>query len=313
MSWSVSLFATTPFRNLGRLMQVLITGANSFLGRHVTVALCSAGLKVAASFRTDGTIIDQLRELAPSANLVRLDLTREDDFAALPRKVDAIVHTAGVSIMPGVTVDDLLACNVVGTRNLVAYARRAEAARIVFSSTLSIHGEVNEPEVTETSPVRAPDMYGASKYLAERILAEEARWLSCAALRLPGVLGAGAHRAWIPTLLERIKSHKDVTVYNPQMGFNNAVHVHDIGDLLLKLLAGNWSGFHAFPVGAAGQISISNLVNLLMSLTGSRSQVTEGQLQKRPFTVSSNYATRVFGYDPMNIETMLRRYVGESR
>jgi UDP-glucose 4-epimerase len=206
----------------------------------------------------------------------------------------------------------MLACNVTGARNLLKYAHRADARRLIFASTLSVHGRVDEPVVTETTPVRGPDIYGASKHLAERLFAEASDWLPCVALRLPGVLGAGAHRAWIPTLLDRVRRHEPVTAYSLGSMFNNAVHVHDLNDLMLKLLAGRWSGFHAFPLGAAGTISIADLVKLLITLTGSRSTVAPGSAQKTPFLVSSDYAVRTFDYRPMDIEAMLRRYVSES-
>ncbi len=290
-------------------MHVLVTGANSFIGRHVTAALSGAGLRVTATFRSDGSNLHRLTQSAPHAEFVRLDLAHEDDFLALPAAVDAVVHIAGVSVTPTATVDDMLACNVIGTRNFQNYARRANVRYLVFASTLSVHGEINEPVVTDTTPIRSPDLYGATKYLAERLFASESERLPCVALRLPGVLGPGAHRAWIPTLLQRIRSHEDVTIYNPRAMFNNAAHVSDISDLILKLLNGQWSGFRAFPIAAAGKMPIIDLVNMLISITGSRSKIREADEKKRAFLVSSDYAIDRFGYSPMQIEAMLRRYV----
>lgn len=295
-----------------RLMHVLVTGASSFIGRYAVATLSGMGLRITASFRSDSEAINQLRIVAPEVDFVRLDLACADAFSALPKKVDFIIHVAGVSTMPQIAVDDFLSCNVVGAHNLLKYALQAGASRVVLASTLSVHGEVKEQVVTETTPIRAPDMYGASKYFAERLFASESQRLPCVALRLPGVLGPGAHRAWIPTLLHRIRNHEEITIYNSKSMFNNAVHVHDLGNLLLKLFERYWSGFHAFPVGAAGQISIVGLVNMLIALTGSRSKVKEGRAPKKPFMISSEYATKNFGYDPFDIEVMLRRYVEDS-
>ncbi|MCF8475813.1 MAG: NAD(P)-dependent oxidoreductase [Pseudolabrys sp.] len=292
-------------------MHVLITGASSFVGRHVTAALSGAGLRVTATFRSESADISRLASLAPQARFVRLDLAREDDFSLLPETVDTVVHIAGVSVMPTATVDDMLACNVIGTRNLQKYALRANANHLVFASTLSVYGEITEPVVTDATPVRIPDTYGASKYFAERLFYSESEHLPCVALRLPGVLGPGAHRAWIPTMLRRIRNHDDVAIYNPQSMFNNAAHVSDISNLILKLLQGQWSGFHAFPVGAAGHMSIIDLVNMLVLITGSQSKIKVVGPKKGGFLVSSDYAIDRFGYDPMLIEDMLHRYVGE--
>lgn len=293
-------------------MHVLVSGASSFIGRHVTLALSRAGLRVTATYRSNGEIIDRLKAAARDVDFVRLDLARESDLLSLPKKLDCVVHIAGVSAMSGVTVDDILACNVTGARNLLNYARTADVSRLVLASTLSVHGDVQEPIVDETTPVRAPDLYGASKYLAERLFAAEADRLPCAAIRLPGVLGEGAHRAWIPTLLDRMRKDQDITVYSPDATFNNAAHVSDICALTLNLLRNQWSGFHAFPVGAEGQITVAELIRILLSATGSQSRWSEGRALKAPFTISSRYAKSNFGYAPMKIEEMLSRYVSET-
>jgi nucleoside-diphosphate-sugar epimerase len=293
-------------------MHVLVTGASSFIGRHVTLAMSRAGLRVTATYRSADSIVEYLKDATQDADFVRLDLARESDFSTLPKKIDCIVHVAGVSAMPGITADDILACNVTGAHNLLKYARSAGASSLVLASTLSVHGEVEELIVDEVTPVRAPDLYGASKYLAERLFAAEAHWLPCAAMRLPGVLGEGAHRAWVPTLLDRMRKNQDITVYNSGSMFNNAAHVSDLCDLILNLLRNQWSGFHSFPVGAGGQITVSELVRILLSATGSRSRITEGRALKTPFTISSRYAKVNFGYAPMNIEEMLSKYVSET-
>jgi nucleoside-diphosphate-sugar epimerase len=293
-------------------MHVLLTGASSFIGRHAAVALAQGGMQVTATYRSNSSAVEHLRTALPGADLVRLDLACENDFAALPPNIDCIVHVAGVSVTPEITADDMLACNVIGARNLLCYARRARASRIVLASTLSVHGSIEEDIVTETTPVRAPDLYGASKYLAERLFAAESHWLPCVAIRLPGVLGEGAHRAWIPTLLERVRKNQNVVVYGSDSAFNNAAHISDLCRLLHNLLRNEWSGFHAFPIGAKGQITIADLVRLLISSTGSQSRIEEGSALKKSFTVSSGYAERHFGYDPMNIDEMLSRYVNET-
>jgi hypothetical protein len=109
---------------------------------------------------------------------LRLDLAREEDYLTLPKKVDAILHIAGLSATPGVTVEEMLACNVTGTRNLIKYAGNAKVVRVVVASTLSGYGDVVDGVITEATPVRNPGVYGARKYLAERLFAAESHGLS---------------------------------------------------------------------------------------------------------------------------------------
>jgi nucleoside-diphosphate-sugar epimerase len=293
-------------------MDVLLTGANSFLGRHITAHLLASGVKVIGTYRSCDERVDLLKSLSGDLDLVRISLEQEGEFAVLPKRIDAVVHVAGSSMAPNVSPDDMLASNVNGTRNLLCYARSAGAARIVYASTLSIHGRIVGPVVDENTPVIDSDIYGASKYLGERLFAAAADQLPCVAIRLPGILGLGAHRAWIPTLVERMRRNEDVVIYNPDSSFNNAAHVDDLSDFVFQLLSRHWEGFHALPVGAAGTITVREAVNRLLMATGSQSRIIVHPAQQPGFTISSALAIANFGYRPMEIAALLDRYVSEA-
>jgi UDP-glucose 4-epimerase len=228
----------------------------------------------------------------------------------LPHSIDAVLHVAGISQTNG-TADDILACNVAGARNLQRYALEAGAAKAIYTSTLSIHGRIVEPVVTENTVSVEPDLYGASKLLGERLFAATADRLPAVAIRLPGVLGPGAHRAWIPTTLEKIRQGREIAIYNPEGQFNNAAHVDDLGAFVAGLLRDDWSGFHAFPVGAKGAITIAGVIERL-SAGMPQPAMRIMQEARNSFLISSEYATGMFGYRPMEIGAMLDKYVSES-
>jgi nucleoside-diphosphate-sugar epimerase len=183
---------------------------------------------------------------------------------------------------------------------------------LIYASSLSVHGHVEEDVVDEATPVRYPNIYGGSKFLAERQIEAESDCLPAFAIRLPGVLGTGApNRAWIPSLTARLRRHEDVTIYNPTAAFNNAAHVCDLGSFCLHLLQSETEGFKAFPVGAGGTITIAEAVGVLASTIGSRSRILIDQSRSTSFTISSTQAYSL-GYRPMGVEDMLRRFAVES-
>jgi nucleoside-diphosphate-sugar epimerase len=290
-------------------MRILLTGANSFIGRHLSRHLRADGFEVVATHRTEarGGCDEQ-----PGWRTAALDVGVAGDFLRLPEAIDAIVHVAGVSAAAGVTPAEMLKCNVDGARNVLDYARRAGARRIVYASTLSVHGDVETDEVTERTPVRDPGLYGASKLVAERLFAEAANEVPAAAIRLPGVLGRGAHRAWIPTLLDSIRAGRPIAAFNPEAPFNNAAHVGDLSALVAGMLRGQWLGFHAFPIGAAGRLKIRDVIGLLLSASGRDVPVRFQRDRRRSFTISSRYAREAFGYEPREIGAMIEDYVRES-
>jgi nucleoside-diphosphate-sugar epimerase len=292
-------------------MKILITGANSFVGRGFVDHLLRAGHEVTATYRTHDARIASLTGHSTRLKLVTVDLAEPRDFAALPQQIDAVVHVAGISTTPKGDVDDLLRCNVFGTRNVLRYALAAAAQKLIYTSTLSVHGRIDTPVVDHRTAIVEPDVYGASKYLGERLLAAESARLPSLALRLPGVLGQGSHRAWLPTLTERAKAGQDIVIYNADGDFNNATHVDDLGEFVVSLLDRDWSGFHAMPLGAAGAMKVRDVVSILLNAVGSSSRVAATRSASPCFTISSVYASERFGYRPTPIDALLNRYAAE--
>lgn len=290
-------------------MHVLITGAGSFIGRFTTEAFSSAGLRVTATYYSESKEIQSLRGISNAPELIRLDLGNKKGYDKLPNSIDAVVHIAGLSNMPGCTVEDILNCNVNGTRNIQEYALLSNACCLIYMSSLMVHGHITVPVVDETIPIIDPDIYGASKFLGERILAATTDRLPVAAVRLPGVLGPSAGRAWIPKLFKQINNHQDVTIVNPEAKFNNAIHVLDLADFILTILAGNrLSGFHAFPLASSGTRTIREIAEYLKEATKSHSKIMVDNSRLHSFTICSEYAVKNFGYCPKDISETLKHY-----
>jgi UDP-glucose 4-epimerase len=289
----------------------LLTGATSFIGRHLATYLAQEGIKVTATYRTRSDELEALQHLCPGLDPVQLDLADAEAFRRLPSDVDAVLHVAGTSVTPGVSIAAMMQCNVVGAENLLRYALNSGAKRLVYTSSLSVHGRIADAVVDETTPIIDPDVYGASKYLAERLFATAADRIPSVAIRLPGVLGRGAHRAWVPMLRERLKADRPISIFNPEAPFNNAVHVDDLVRFICSLLTRNWYGFFAFPVAASGMVTIREVVELLAAALGVSPTLRIAPAAQSSFTISSQRAIETFDYRAMNIDAVLERYATE--
>lgn len=289
-------------------MKILLTGANSFIGSHIARHLLDAGHTLTATYRKANAASRLLAGHPGAPAMVMLDLSCSDHFDILPQCIDAIVHVAGVSKASGIKVIELFRCNVLGTQNIIRYASRVGAGLLIHASTLSVHGRIQEMVVNDSTPIREPGIYGGSKYLAERLIAAESAWLPAFSIRLPGVLGMGAPRqAWIPSLVDRLKRHEEITIYNPTASFNNAAHVNDIGAFCQDLLETQAKGYEAFPIGADGVMSVADVVNLLKTVLGSSSKIIVDYSGQSNFTIS-NIKAKSFGYKPMEIKSMLYKF-----
>jgi nucleoside-diphosphate-sugar epimerase len=128
-----------------------------------------------------------------------------------------------------------------------------------------------------------------------------------------GILGKGAHRAWIPALLHRVlQGNREATIYSPHSLFNNAAHVREISEFVWLLLNSPMSGFNAVNLAAADPITIREVIVLMAEILGEPIEIIERPVLKPSFIISSERA-ELLGYKVLPIKEILRRYFEESR
>jgi len=145
---------------------VLVTGASGFLGHHVARQLLDAGRPVRALVRASST----LRDLDGAESVIG-DLRDADSLRRAVAGCESVYHVAADYRLWARNPDELYRSNVDGTRNLIAAAKSAGVARMVYTSTV---GCIEPPD--ESRPIAIEQMSGAykrSKFLAEQIALEE--------------------------------------------------------------------------------------------------------------------------------------------
>jgi nucleoside-diphosphate-sugar epimerase len=210
-----------------------------------------------------------------------------------------------------VSTDKMVADNILATRRLIEHAKGHRIGKVLFLSSLSVYGRIEAPVVDEKTQVLDPEPYGLSKLICERLLAE-ASGISGLAIRLPGVLGRNSVRNWLTGVLHAARDGREIVIYNPDAPFNNAVHVADLSRFVVELLRRDWQGFDAVTIGAAGHTTVRSAVKIIVGALGDQSAIREERFSRQSFSVSSERASRLYGYDPMEIEAMLRRFAAEN-
>jgi nucleoside-diphosphate-sugar epimerase len=175
------------------LSQVLVTGANGFIGSALCHALVGAGHVPRAAVRR---IVPGGKSPESAVGVGEID--GNTDWSKALRGIEYIVHLASPSAPPRGSPADSLAgyrrVNVAGSRRLAEQAAAAGARRLVFMSTIKVNGErTAERAYTENDAPRPEDAYGISKQEAEQALRDVAQktGLEIVVLRPPIVYGPG--------------------------------------------------------------------------------------------------------------------------
>jgi len=284
-------------------LNILCTGARGFVGSHLVRGLERLGHRVIALQRPAAEAAS-----APAGrDVYQADLS---SLKGIPDEIDAVVHAAATSPAAGVSATDIVRDNVLGTSNLIAAFECSRASRFIFLSSISLHGQVHDPEVNPATPRIQPDVYGASKHLCEEMVAERIPQGSVS-IRLPGVVGLGARRNWLSSLLARMRSGGRISYFNPEASFNNAVHVSDLVEFIESLLRRDAEAFDAFPIGARTSSKVRDVVRQVAEHSGYRGELVVGEPKGSPFTISSQHAIERYDYSPMPLDLLLKRYVSE--
>lgn len=143
-------------------MRVLLTGADGFVGRHLTPALKARGhavLALTGPSASDGHAVD----------LLNMDALKREvgDF-----RPEVVLHLAAQSSVkeawdyPQLTI----AVNVIGTLNLWQAVVQPELQQFIYISSSEVYGETSHERLTEDHPLTPMNPYAVSKAAAEQLL-----------------------------------------------------------------------------------------------------------------------------------------------
>jgi len=285
-------------------MKILVTGITGFIGSRLACELAGG----------HHNIIGIVRKKRHNPELERLKIpVLIADLAkgfSLTKTVDIIVHTAGQNLVNGAKTEDYIRDNLSSMVNLLRYARFHKVKKFIFLSSISIYGKVGEKFVNENTPIVNPESYGLTKFLGERLLLEEAKWLPSVALRLPGIVGKGAKTCWLANIAKRLKKNEPIQVYNPGSYFNNMVYLGDLGKFVANILHNEFKGFEAVTLGCAEPLTVMETVQYLKYLLHSKSEVKIAESERTAFTISISKAEKM-GYHSLPATKILDAYSKE--
>lgn len=206
-------------------MRLLITGGCGFAGRFLSDYFMRKGHEVTATYRHDLP--------TSSINGVRYVKQELSDEIEIRGEFDAVIHTAVSRSGKILPITDYVRDNIDSARRIVDFAKKRGISTVVYFSTRSIYGQIRTEEVFENTDIISPDKYGETKYIAEQIF-QEAGDIKTLGIRIPGIIGPGAHDIWLVDIVKKIANGCDIEItdYNTK----NLVSIKDIALFAEKMI-----------------------------------------------------------------------------
>jgi len=227
-------------------MNVLVTGATGFIGRHLVERLLHDGYRVKALVRPE---TDSSWLAARNVEVVRGDVR---DAHAVDRAAESsqlIYHLAARTSHGNSPVADTYPVNIEGTANVARAASKAGVSRLVLTSTTGVYGPSKNRSIDELTAVRPYSAYTASKVQAERLVLslKVSHGLPAVVTRITSVFGAG-YMSWLG-LFQAIAGGQFRMIGSG----NNYRHMADISDIVEGLfLCGTVQGIEGKTYVLAG-------------------------------------------------------------
>ena len=156
--------------------KILVTGADGFIGSHLTEALVRAGHDVRAfvlynSFNSWGWLDRCGADVKGRFEVFAGDVRDPNGVRTAMKDCDAVLHLAALIAIPYSyhSPDTYVDTNIKGTLNIVMAARDLGVRRVVQTSTSEVYGTARFVPITEEHPLQGQSPYSASKIGADQI------------------------------------------------------------------------------------------------------------------------------------------------
>jgi NAD dependent epimerase/dehydratase len=272
--------------------KVLVTGADGFIGSHLVEALLDEGIDVKSfvyynSFNSWGWLDTLDEQVRTGLDVFAGDVRDPNGMRTAMQGCDAVFHLAALIGIPFSyhSPDSYVDTNVKGTLNVLQAARDLELERVVVTSTSEVYGTALSVPITEDHPLQGQSPYSASKIGADKI-AESFHLsfdLPVTTVRPFNTYGPRqSERAVIPTIIGQLLRGAETIELGALSPTRDLTYVTDTAAGFIALAESDAAIGRAINLGVGEEISIGDLAERIISVSGSEAQVVSTEERSRP-------------------------------
>ncbi len=274
--------------------KVFVTGADGFIGSHLTEKLIEAGANVCAlaqynAFDQHGWLDHLSKPHHDAVEIIKGDVRDEGQMRRTIKGQDYVFHLAALIAIPYSyhAPQSYVDVNVKGTTNILEASRDADVSRVIVTSTSEVYGTAITTPMSESHPLQAQSPYAASKIAADMMAASyyKSFGLETVILRPFNCFGPRqSERAVISSIIRQILDedldHIELGNLEPRRDFT---YVEDTADAFIAAgCSGKIKLAEPYNAGNGKAVSIGDLVNLLQEISGTNKPVKQSDARFRP-------------------------------
>ncbi|MGH4125351.1 MAG: NAD-dependent 4,6-dehydratase LegB [Clostridium sp.] len=258
--------------------KVLVTGAEGFIGSHLTERLVELGADVTAlaqynSFNNWGWIDTFDKKTKDSIKVVTGDIREYDGMKRIIKGQEVVLHLAALIAIPYSYLSPMayVRTNIEGTTNVLEACREYEVEKIVHTSTSETYGTALYVPIDEKHPMQGQSPYSASKIGADKMAESYYKSFNMpiATIRPFNTYGPRqSARAVIPTIISQIlagKTEIKLGSLTPTRDFN---FVKDTAEAFIKVAESEKTIGEVINAGSNYEITIGDTVKKIISIIG---------------------------------------------
>ena len=307
-------------------VRALVTGADGFMGSHLTEKLVSMGADVSVYVRGNsqtGTVQYKLKNIGHIKDKLKTIITgnisNSDSIKLIEKNNPQVIfHLAADAYVPNSFEHPLevMETNLIGTLNVLhAVMRLHELQQVVCTSSSEIYGTAQYAPIDEKHPLNPTSPYAASKAAADRYCF--AYWntykLPIAIIRPFNTYGPRHTYDVIPKFIKLALQGKDLTVYGTGNQSRDFTYIDDMVNAFILMGSENKAIGEFVNFGTSVDVSINEVAKKIIAISSSKSKVVhhgERLAEVNRLCCDYNKAKKLFGWEPLvDIDEGLRRNI----
>jgi len=271
---------------------ILVTGADGFIGSHLTETLVAQGHRVKAftfynSFSSWGWLDSLPQDVMKNVDIFAGDIRDPNGVREAMKNTDAVIHLAALIAIPFSyhSPDSYIDTNIKGTLNVLQAARDLKTARVLITSTSEVYGTAQYVPIDERHPFQGQSPYSATKIGADRLAESFYRSfdLPVTIVRPFNTYGPRqSARAVIPTIISQLLSGENeirLGSLTPTRDFN---YVKDTVNGFISILLSEKTIGEEINIATQQEISIGELANELILQINPNAKILCDEQRLRP-------------------------------